>query len=721
MRSVRRFAAIVALACATVALTLPSARAQTPADCALPGVDDKCELWTASYDDPELGDTSSQSPQDLAVSPTGDRIYEVLNSSITVNNDFRSRWTVIAYDATGGQAWVTKWGDPTHFNFVTSVEVAPSGDVVYVSGTSREKFEGPGGRMVTLALDAASGDIVWESTFDAPGGSDNAREIVVSPDGRSLYIAVISPGPGGGNLDYVMLEYDAATGAEQWATRWDGIGVGNSDSPFDIVLNKRGSMAYITGWSDGEGAFNLDFGTIAVHTTGPQEGAIAWSARYDGVGSRVQDRVWAIDVSPDGSKVFVTGMYNNLAPQPPPYPARFGYATVAYDAHTGAQLWEVRKHWDGSDHNEAFAIAVDPSGQRVLVTGLTRQASPRQTDFMTVAYDTATGSQVWTDRYAFPDADLETPRAIVMDPDGETVYVTGVSSRPPPGLPCAGCALHQRHGDQLTIAYDVATGQRRWQARYNAGGESNLDSPEAMAVSPDGTRIYVASTLDKDTTVDGFRAFVTGEGVDDRDAGLVAYDIGLPIPPPASDETTVAFTQDSKNGGQYSDETFLEASLTDSDGLPIAGEELVFQLTGEDGSRAHTATTNEFGIASVSPTLQDRPAAYDLTVGYAGNDSYEGSTATARFVIDKEDTAIELSLSDKGSKRTLRARLSDADTPSFGIEGRTIDFYADGTHLGSATTDHDGVAALSPPPRYRGGKHDFEARFAGDDYYRQRP
>jgi hypothetical protein len=47
-----------------------------------------------------------------------------------------------------------------------------------------------------------------------------------------------------------------------------------------------------------------------------------------------------------------------------------------------------------------------------------------------------------------------------------------------------------------------------------------------------------------------------------------------------------------------------------------------------------------------------------------------------------------------------------------------IEFFADGIPIGRAETDGGGRAEIGVPARYRGGQHDFEARFSGDDFYR---
>jgi hypothetical protein len=82
-----------------------------------------------------------------------------------------------------------------------------------------------------------------------------------------------------------------------------------------------------------------------------------------------------------------------------------------------------------------------------------------------------------------------------------------------------------------------------------------------------------------------------------------------------------------------------------------------------------------------------------------------------------KETGIELTVEGHGANRVLRARLFELKGPSEGIPDRMIDFYGDGQYLSSVTTDDDGIATLRAPPRFRGGRHLFEARFEGDDIF----
>ena len=64
-------------------------------------------------------------------------------------------------------------------------------------------------------------------------------------------------------------------------------------------------------------------------------------ARYNGPGSGL-DEANGVVSSPDGSKVFVTGRSNNSS-------TGYDYATIAYDAATGAPLWTQRYNGTGSE------------------------------------------------------------------------------------------------------------------------------------------------------------------------------------------------------------------------------------------------------------------------------------------------------------------------------------------------------------------------------------
>ena len=187
-----------------------------------------------------------------------------------------------------------------------------------------------------------------------------------------------------------------------------------------------------------------------------------------------------------------------------------------------------------------------------------------------------------------------------------------------------------------------------------------------------------------------------------------------PTESPDLEQTQLSLTDRSDVSGQYSDATNFEARLTDSEGNPVEGAELAYELAGEETTRTFTATTDPDGIASVSTSLEEAPGPHQLMVRYAGDETREASADTASYVVEREDAALELTVPDN---RTLNARLSDLDTSEDGIGERVVNFYADGESIGSEVTDSNGVVSITIPAGYRGANRTFEAIFEGDPFF----
>ena len=119
--------------------------------------------------------------------------------------------------------------------------------------------------------------------------------------------------------------------------------------------------------------------------------------------------------------------------------------------------------------------AVSKDGTTVFVSGYVK------THFETVAYSEATGAQLWAKGYQ--GGEFSVPRAITVSPDGARVYVTGTVDGRVNGhvAPEAGA----------TVAYDARTGRQLWASRYLPKGGAFVS---ALAVSPDGTSLYVAGS-----------------------------------------------------------------------------------------------------------------------------------------------------------------------------------------------------------------------------------
>ena len=100
---------------------------------------------------------------------------------------------------------------------------------------------------------------------------------------------------------------------------------------------------------------------------------------------------------------------------------------VAGGGQSGAQLWATRYNGTGNNADVATAVAVSPTGGTVYVTGQS-YGTASVVDYATVAYNAATGARQWVARYNGPGNSLSNvPSSVAVSPDGKTVFVTGKS------------------------------------------------------------------------------------------------------------------------------------------------------------------------------------------------------------------------------------------------------------------------------------------------------
>jgi hypothetical protein len=112
--------------------------------------------------------------------------------------------------------------------------------------------------------------------------------------------------------------------------------------------------------------------------------------------------------------------------------------------------------------------------------------------------------------------------------------------------------------------------------------------------------------------------------------------------------------------------------------------------------------------------LDDLPGPVAADVSFAGDDLRLPSSASTTFTITREDSHLDISITGKGSGRTITASLTDADDPNSPISGRTLTFFANGVEVGQAVTGSDGTASIAAPPGSRGGSNTYGVRFDGD-------
>lgn len=327
--------------------------------------------------------------------------------------------------------------------------------------------------------------------------------------------------------------------------------------PRSVTVSADGRWVYAAGW--GTTPLGRDFITLAYDAVTGEE---AWTARYDGPDGK-EDTLVDLAVAPDGATVFVTGLSAAASR------GDFDYATVAYDAGTGAERWVARYDAGTNDGDFPSALAVSPDGGHLYVTG--RSTSDAGVDaFATVAYTVATGQQVWAAGYQPIGSFGSRAAGLAVAPGGERVYVTGTSDEAngtahttvaidavdgaqawaqsyrvsfgnavsagavtvaPDGeeIYVAGSSANPLGGeDAATIAYDAVDGRHQWVARYNSDAPRGADTMfvRDIGVSVDGRRVFALAN------------FVYNGGptraINREDLGVLAYDVPTGIAPPSS-------------------------------------------------------------------------------------------------------------------------------------------------------------------------------------------
>jgi hypothetical protein len=424
-------------------------------------------LWSQDFN----SNGSFESTAAMGVSPDGSRVYV---TGVSLKDNYEVSETVASDAATGATVWIARYDGYRSQGFAgaRALAVGPGGARIFVTGTD----VGPSGTtdFVTIAYDAVTGVQLWLDRFNGPGNADDMPQaIAVSPDGTRVFVTGSSRGPSTGN-DYATVGYDTVTGRQSWVRRNFYPGNG-SDEPAGLTVSPDSSTVFITGSSESPPSYSSDYLTVALAAN---TGSVRWLQRFNWT-SGGTDRASAIAVSPDGSRVFVTGYSNGIN-------TSSDYATIAYAASTGDKIWLRRYNATGDEIG--LALAASPDGSRVFVTGMSPTVNrTRGTDYAyaTVAYGAADGTPLWVQRYNGPGSAGyswdDRPYAVGVSPDSSKVFVTGYTSRDATNV------------DFATLAYAADSGARLWLRTFSSP-TSTRDESVALAVGPGGSRIFVAGT-----------------------------------------------------------------------------------------------------------------------------------------------------------------------------------------------------------------------------------
>jgi outer membrane protein assembly factor BamB len=332
-------------------------------------------------------------------------------------------YATIAYNAaTGAQLWVRLYNAVGNVSFAgnvaAAVTVSPTGKAVFVTGYTFRPNSNPA--YATVAYNAATGAQLWVKSYRLRGRSNEAYSVAVSPTGNTVFVTGTSGGATLAAAEYATIAYNAATGAQRWVKLYKSR---NGADASQVAVSPAGKTVFVTGSNGGD-----SYGTVAYDAvTGAQRWAKLYQVPYGGAARQVA-------VSPTGKTVFVTGYSDDAS-------GGSDYATVAYNAATGAQRWA--KHYKGKLANQATSVAVSPAGTKVYVTGTSygKATGGGTYGYATVAYNAATGAQLWVARRDAGSISLLGAFAVAVSPTRGTVFVTGQGQG------------NSFAGDYVTVAY----------------------------------------------------------------------------------------------------------------------------------------------------------------------------------------------------------------------------------------------------------------------------
>jgi outer membrane protein assembly factor BamB len=384
--------AVTGASASGAATNAPPHPAASAAAAAVPGT----QLWMKHYRNVNGSIPYYDNRVWAAASPTGRTVFVTGSSYGGSATDWD--YATVAYNAdTGKQLWVTRYNGPANrHDFARAITVTPDGSTVFVTGQSN-------GLYAAVAYNAATGKQLWVKI----SASGTPYSVTVSPGGGRVFVTGFNRG------QYGTVAYRADNGRQLWVTRYNG--PGNGDTAFSIAASPTERTVFVTGESAGPGQRG-QYATVAYDAaTGKQ----LWVKRYG------NGRAYSVAVSPGGGRVFVTGESITTS-------SGGDYATVAYRADNGRQLWVTRYNGPANHEDAARSVVASPTERTVFVTGScdgwsNEYGNPVGNDYATLAYDAATGKQLWVTRYNGPGNGNDYANSMTVSPTGRTVFVTGES------------------------------------------------------------------------------------------------------------------------------------------------------------------------------------------------------------------------------------------------------------------------------------------------------
>jgi hypothetical protein len=213
---------------------------------------------------------------------------------------------IVKYSSAGTLLWAQTYDGQDHFWDGLGAMAIDSAGNVYVTGSVETIFDS---NYVTMKYSPAGGRL-WTAFYTGTAtGWDYSYAIAVSSDGN---VVVTGYSEGATSVDAATIKYNSATGAQIWASRYNGAG-DSTDYANAIAADNFGNV-YIHGTSVESGS--ADYLTICYDSNGVKN----WKMNYNA--NSLAD-IGSAQIIVDNSNMYVTG-YSMASIN------NYDYATIKY-------------------------------------------------------------------------------------------------------------------------------------------------------------------------------------------------------------------------------------------------------------------------------------------------------------------------------------------------------------------------------------------------------
>lgn len=413
------------------------------------------QVWLSSYNGPANGDDKGSA---MKIDAAGNVYITGYSTGIGTSKDI----TTIKYNSSGVQLWAARYNGPGNSSDEAYAITIDALGNVYVTGYCTG---GNSGRDIVTIKYNSSGVQQWASVHSSNGNyPDEAYAITVDAAGNT-YVCGYRYDENYDN-EIVVIKY-TSTGSQQWVKDYNGTNNGKEDEAYAITIDALGNI-YVAGSSEGSST-NKDFVTIKYSSAGSQQ----WVQRYNYSSANGNDEAYAITIDAS-SNVYVTG-YSTSSTKGK------DYVTIKYNS-SGTQQWLSRYNNSSADDDDISRSIALTNNNDVVVTGSSKSSSsPDKEDYLTIKYNSADGTEIFTARYNDSAANSkDIAYAVNVTLSNSSIFVTGSSRQ----------TVTAGSEDIVTMEYSPTGTFRKKYRVVNPGADAAFD------ISIDGNNnFYIAGYL----------------------------------------------------------------------------------------------------------------------------------------------------------------------------------------------------------------------------------